>query len=353
MSSRTVQKIVPRGRSNQQHHGDQEEQRHQDILAAEVGGCEGLGHRNKKRRENRSRDASQAAEQRHDQALDQRRVAGLRRDIENLGQQHARQPGHGSTHRQDRQGKATTIDADQGRGLGVLCQDPDAQADPRAQQSTDDERQQDRGRDDGAALVGGDDGAADGELAVAEDGRQCLRVRPEYRLEDVCSKEAQRQRSNQRPHLGIELPVEREENAQANEEACGRADRHPSEHHGQRVRRNVFGHQPGAVAGNGKNHPVRQVEKAEPRPGQRDPDGDQRVDGRQVQGRNQDSHHGYASAAMRPPWIRTIRSTLDSISARFCSASSMAPPSSSSDSSASIIFAARPGASPSDGSSTR
>src|SRR5437764_13779716 len=77
ISSRTVQKIVPRGRmplgtdslqqstqtarSNQQHHGDQEEQRHQDILAAEVGGCEGLGHRNKKRRENRSRDASQAA----------------------------------------------------------------------------------------------------------------------------------------------------------------------------------------------------------------------------------------------------------------------------------------------------
>src|SRR5438067_2420971 len=103
-----------------------------------------------------------------------------------------------------------------GFGVRILTQNPEA--DPGPQQATDDERQQDRGGDDGAALVGGDDGAADGELAVAEDGRQCLRVRTEYRLEDVGPKEAQRQRSNQRPHLGIELSVEREENAQANEE---------------------------------------------------------------------------------------------------------------------------------------
>src|SRR5207248_4680752 len=68
ISSRTVQKIVPRGRiplgthglqqstqtarSNQQHDRDQEEERHQDILAAEVGGGQGLGHSNEKRREN-------------------------------------------------------------------------------------------------------------------------------------------------------------------------------------------------------------------------------------------------------------------------------------------------------------
>src|SRR5438094_1209016 len=79
ISSRTVQKIVPRGRmplgthglqqstqttrSNQQHDRDQEEERHQDILAAEVGGCQGLGRGNKKGRENRSGDTSQAAEQ--------------------------------------------------------------------------------------------------------------------------------------------------------------------------------------------------------------------------------------------------------------------------------------------------
>src|SRR5947207_6550523 len=68
ISSRTVQKIVPRGRmplgtdglqqstqtarSNQQHHRDQEEQCHQDILTAEVSGGEGLGHSYKKGREN-------------------------------------------------------------------------------------------------------------------------------------------------------------------------------------------------------------------------------------------------------------------------------------------------------------
>src|SRR6184192_3726118 len=59
VSSRTVQKVVPRGRmplgtdslqqstqaarSNQEHDCDQEEQRHQDILTAEVGRREGLG----------------------------------------------------------------------------------------------------------------------------------------------------------------------------------------------------------------------------------------------------------------------------------------------------------------------
>src|SRR6266550_3787826 len=65
ISSRTVQKIVPRGRmplgtdslqqssqsarSNQEDDRDQEEERHQNVLAAEVSGGQGLGHRNQKR----------------------------------------------------------------------------------------------------------------------------------------------------------------------------------------------------------------------------------------------------------------------------------------------------------------
>src|SRR5438093_13560266 len=64
MSSRTVQKTVPRGRmplgtyglqqstqaarSNQENDRDQEKQRHQDVLAAEVSRGEGLGRGNQK-----------------------------------------------------------------------------------------------------------------------------------------------------------------------------------------------------------------------------------------------------------------------------------------------------------------